>query len=312
MTSCPLAAVQMPENGAKAPLISVIIPTLNREELLVATIRYFLEHETYQPFELIVVDQSDLHEPETVRYLESVASRIRLEHPAFKSLTKARNYGLGIAKGEIVVFVDDDVEPYEGFLSGHAAPYADPKVWMVTGPSPKPGGELISRDQMSERQYRALLDGQLIGLSVDFDYEPCSWGEGCNISMRKEAAARVGGFDETFAIVGDDAEFCHRIRRHGGVIHYAVRAGLVHLAAVSGGTRSARGPAYVRTYARDQNYFFRAVSGSPRDWLRANWTSYRRLVLNRYSLGRLPALHWAFAAGVLSGLRRPLSKFSRP
>ena len=42
-------------------MISVIIPTLNREETLCATIRYFLEHETYRPFELIVVDHPWYH-----------------------------------------------------------------------------------------------------------------------------------------------------------------------------------------------------------------------------------------------------------
>ena len=51
----------MPEN----PLLSVVIPTLNREKPLVTTIEYFLERETYRPFELIVVDQSDRHEPPT-------------------------------------------------------------------------------------------------------------------------------------------------------------------------------------------------------------------------------------------------------
>ncbi len=302
----------MPESGSPAPLLSVVIPTLNREQLLCTTIEYFLTRETYRPFELIVVDQSDRHEPATARYLESAASRIRLERVTFKSLPRARNHGLAMAKGDIVVFVDDDVEPWDGFLSAHLAPYADPKVWMVAGPCPLPGGTLTRREQLSDQRYRELLGGQSIDLHLDFDYEPCSWGRGCNFSVRRAAAQRIGGFDEAFVgnAVGEDAEFSNRLRENGGIIHYAAKAGLVHVQAASGGCRTAVGADYVRTLAYNQNYFFRAVKDSPRNRLRGNWSTYRGFVLNRVSLGHLPSLHWAFVVGALRGLTRPLAKFA--
>lgn len=302
----------MPDPGARAPLLSVVIPTLNREQLLCTTIEYFLTRETHRPFELIVVDQSERHEPATVRYLDSVASRIRLDRATFKSLPKARNRGLALARGDIVVFIDDDVEPWDGFLSAHLAPYADPRVWMVAGPCPLPGGALTSREQLSDHEYRQLLDGQLIALHLDFDYEPCSWGRGCNFSVRKGAALRIGGFDETFVgnAVGEDAEFSHRLRQNGGVIHYASKAGLVHVQATSGGCRTVAGAEYVKALAYNQNYFFRAVRASLRNRLRGNWNTYRGFVLNRASLGYLPSLHWAFLAGAVRGLRRPLARLS--
>ncbi len=300
------------ESPAPGPLLSVIIPTLNREQPLCTTIDYFLTRETYEPFELIVVDQSDRHDPATERYLKSVEARLRLERVSFKSLPKARNHGLVMAKGEIVVFVDDDVEPWDGFLSAHLAPYADPGIWMVTGPSPFPNARLVTRAELSDRQYAGLMGGHLMGLHVDFDYAPCSWGAGCNISVRKSAALQVGGFDEQFVgnAVGEDAEFCSRLRAHGGVIYYSGRAGLVHVQLASGGSRTAVGSEYVRIYARNQNYFFRAVGSSLRDRLQGNWSTYRRYVLNRFSLGRLPALHWAFLVGMWRGLRQPLARFA--
>ena len=299
----------LPARDPATPFLSVVIPTLNREQPLCTTLRYFLEQETYAPFEVIVVDQSERHEPQTVAYLDSVASRIRLERVSFKSLPRARNHALKMAKGEIVVFVDDDVEPWDGFLAAHAAPYADPKVWMVTGPSPAPGGQLTSRAELSDKAFSDLLDGQSIHLHPDFDYAPCCWGAGCNISVRRAAAERIGGFDETFIAnaVGEDAEFCYRITRAGGIIHYAAKAALWHVQVVTGGTRTASGPDYVRNFARNQNYFFRAVHVRWPGRLKANWQSYRRLVLNRYALGRMAALHWAFARVVWSGLRLPLA-----
>src|SRR5262249_47575943 len=134
----------------------------------------------------------------------------------------------------------------------------------------------------------------------------------CNISVRKAAALRIGGFDETFMAnaVGEDAEFCHRLRQNGGVIHYAAKAGLVHVQVVSGGCRTAAGADYVRMFARNQNYFYRTVKDPLRNRLLGNWRTYRRLVLNRYSLGYLATLHWAFLVGVVRGLRQPLAKFA--
>jgi len=311
--------VALPKSNSSAsalatPLLSVVIPTLNREQPLCTTLRYFMEREDYRAFEVIVVDQSDEHDPATTAYLESLAGRIRLERVGFKSLPRARNYGLKLATGDIVVFVDDDVEPWQGFLAAHLAPYADPKVWMVTGPSPAPGGRLTSRSELTGQDLSALLAGRAIHLHPDFDYAPCSWGVGCNISVRRSAAEQVGGFDETFVgnALGEDAEFCHRIRGSGGVIYYAARAGLYHVQVATGGIRTASGTGFVRTVAFNQNYFYRAVREPWQRRIAGNWHTYRRLVLNRYSLGRMASLHWAFLQGVWQGMRQRLTALRRP
>jgi GT2 family glycosyltransferase len=302
------------EDGQKRDLmVSVVIPTLNREEVLCGTIEYFLARETYRPFEVIVIDQSEQHEESTTRFLESVRSRIRYERAAYKALPRARNHGLSLAKGEIVVFVDDDVRPREGFLSAHLAPYADPQVWMVTGPSPMLGRRLLTRAEVPEREYAKLLAGENATLHVDFDYAPCNWACGCNFSVRKSAAERVGGFDENFVgnAVGEDAEFSARIRKAGGVIHHAGKAALVHLVTETGGCRSLVGADYVATFAYNQNYYFRAIDGRFGAHAYGLWRSYRELVINRHSFAKL-GLHWAFWSGVFRGFRQPLRAWQSP
>ena len=94
------------------PKISVTIPTLNREEPLCNTLRYFLETETYPSFEVIVVDQSDGHLEATRDFLVRTADKFCYVSTDYKGLPKARNHGTRLARGEIVVFVDDDVEPW--------------------------------------------------------------------------------------------------------------------------------------------------------------------------------------------------------
>jgi GT2 family glycosyltransferase len=202
--------------------------------------RTLFEREARTDFELIIVDQTDEHDAETKAFLERLAARIVYRRFRFKSLPRARNEGLRIVKGKIVVFIDDDLLVQPGFLSGHLGPYEDERIWMVTGPAPHEGQRALSRHELSDDEYRRLFVGNRSVVQVDFDFAPCSWATGCNMPVRREAALRIGGFDENFIAnaVGEDAEFCVRIRRAGGIIYHAGKAALVHLVAPSGGCRN--------------------------------------------------------------------------
>lgn len=90
---------------SKSINISVIIPTLNRLADLKKTLDSIYRN-NYIPNEVIVIDQS---EASNFHYLSSYPNLI-YQRVDFKSLTKARNCGLRIAKNEIIIFCDDDVE----------------------------------------------------------------------------------------------------------------------------------------------------------------------------------------------------------
>src|SRR3712207_6336776 len=117
------------------PFISVIIPTYGREEVLRETIANVLQQD-YPHYEVLIVDQTRNHEPETQKYLDQLASqaKIRLFHVVWASLPGARNYGVRRAQGDVVLFLDDDVQLPVGFLTAHAHNYANrPEVGAVAG-----------------------------------------------------------------------------------------------------------------------------------------------------------------------------------
>ena len=85
---------------------SIIIPTLNREEILLKTLKGIAG--LSGDFEVLVVDQSDTPVKEDL--LKSIDQRIRLVYLKEKGLPNARNIGANEADGEILIYLDDDVE----------------------------------------------------------------------------------------------------------------------------------------------------------------------------------------------------------
>mgnify|MGYP001199983637 CR=1 FL=1 len=90
-------------------LISVIMPTYNRSDLVGVSIKSVLS-QTYRDFELIVVD--DGIEERAEKVVKSFNDdRIRyIQHEKSKGGGAARNTGIKNAKGEFVAFLDDDDE----------------------------------------------------------------------------------------------------------------------------------------------------------------------------------------------------------
>jgi len=90
-------------------LVSVVIPTHNRAALLVRSIRS-VQRQTYPHLEIIVVDDGSTDD--TAAVVESLGDqRIRyVRHDINRGAPAARNTGIRLATGEIIGFLDDDVE----------------------------------------------------------------------------------------------------------------------------------------------------------------------------------------------------------
>jgi len=88
-------------------MISVIIPTFNRKDVIMKSINSVLK-QTYQDIELIVVD--DCSDDGTVELLSQIQdSRFRLEKLSVRSgAPAARNHGVRVSKGEYIAFQDSD------------------------------------------------------------------------------------------------------------------------------------------------------------------------------------------------------------
>jgi GT2 family glycosyltransferase len=214
--------------NASLPM-TVAIPTYRREAVLIATIEYLLEL-TPRAAEILVLDQTESHEPETEVRLQQMADEglIHWAVLAEPSIPKAMNEGLRRASQELVLFVDDDIRPEPGLLTAHQAAHSQHRDVLVAGRVVQPWQEGVD--------YTADTTIHLAGLRAGWIHEFI----GCNFSVRRLRALDLGGFDENFVRVAYryEAEFAHRLKLAGVHVWFEPAACLHHLKDVNGGTRT--------------------------------------------------------------------------
>lgn len=209
--------------------VSLIIPTYGREGLLVNTLRCALAQDR-DDCEIIVVDQTPSHEPATREFLHDNASRIRLVELSRPSLTAARNAGLREARGDVVVFVDDDTTFEPDFLTRHLEAHG-PGTGAVQGRVTEPSGIEHAQPPWLNRWLR--FSG---GNNCDHDGST-NCLTGCNFSVCREVLDTVGFFDERFVgvAVREETDFAMRVIAAGFRIRFCAGAAVFHHRSNSGG-----------------------------------------------------------------------------
>lgn len=83
------------------PKISVVIPTCDRPALLAEAVQCVLD-QSYQPYEILVINNGKIP-------LEPTASKLRwIDIMPYAGAAQARNFGVLLAEGDYVAFLDDD------------------------------------------------------------------------------------------------------------------------------------------------------------------------------------------------------------
>lgn len=173
----------------KTPTVSVIIPTYNRAHLVGRAIRSVL-NQTYQDFEIIVVDDGSTDKTEEV--VKSFNDpRIRyIRHEQNRGGSAARNTGIRTARGGVIAFLDSDDEWLPEKLAK--------QVQKMTGSGDQVGLVYTGEKVIDAETGRCLvekvpsLEGNVHSQLLEGDFiGTCS-----SVMVKKTAIEAVGGFDE--------------------------------------------------------------------------------------------------------------------
>jgi GT2 family glycosyltransferase len=298
----------MPE----AAPVSVVMPTYRREERLFEALGDVLALE-YPELEVLLVDQTPTHLPSTQAFLRSVADRVRVLRRRRPHLVSALNAGIAAARGDIVLFLDDDIRiPDRSLVRHHVRNYDDATIGGVTG-------RIVDAATGAEGRCDPRAADPVFGFfHTAWDHRTrvrVYTAAGANMSFRRDLLVQLGGFDERF--VGNafrfENDFVLRLHRAGFDVVFDPAAEVLHHYGSPGGADNrhlfGRDPASHAWYvAFFHNHAYCDLKHAPRRWLpRLWWGLYRSHVLNRPYLSEGPRFlgqrHLAFVRGLAGAIR---------
>jgi glycosyl transferase family 2 len=189
------------------PTASIVIPTRARPDYLRVALASIAPQAAAAGAELLVVeDGQPSHE---VGALAKRFGATHLSHARPLGLNAARNTGVAHSHGELVVFVDDDVEVGPGWLQALLAGAREhPGTQVFTGPiRPRLEGHGGWSRHSCGREGPPIT-------SLDLgprDTNDVRFAWGANMTVRRGAIEQVGPFDATLGLYGDEQEWQERL-----------------------------------------------------------------------------------------------------
>jgi glycosyltransferase involved in cell wall biosynthesis len=216
---------------------SVVISTLDRADSLRVLLQA-LEAQTYSNFEVIVVVGPV--RDHTLEILSRYEGRVRVLRCSQANLAHSHNIGLLAARGDVVAFIDDDAVPCRRWLEWLANIFENP---FIDGTG---GIVYLAHPSQPIIQFRA---GIMSSLGEQMDVRS-SWLErltsppgggrewfarvtGGNMAFRREALLEIGGFDEFYRYVAEEADLVFRLVHAGKVVFPLKEAPIYHFPASS-------------------------------------------------------------------------------
>lgn len=214
------------------PLVSIVVVNRDGADHLRRLLAGLIERTDYPRLELILVDNGSSDESlELIRSVEAPFPISALANRQNESFSDASNQGAEPASGELLLFLNNDIEPFEpGWLRELVACHADSGAGAVAA-------TLICRDEEHERrfvhgygvQHRALAfverDGRVQPELRGWEDDPLDEALGVDVECEAVAAAcllirattyrEVGGFSHGYFYGCEDVDLCLKLRGAG-------------------------------------------------------------------------------------------------
>lgn len=187
------------------PVVSIIIPTFNRDKFIGAAVESILE-QTYQDFEIIIVDDGSTDRTaEVIRLFP--ADKLIYIYQTNCGRSNARNYALSIARGRYIAFLDSDdlylpgkLELQVNYMTEH------PEVDMIytSAYCMDENGNSINHHydaKVSGRIYKDIAFFVPVTITLP------------TVMVRRKVFDKVGGFDEKMERF-EDTDMWRRISKH--------------------------------------------------------------------------------------------------
>jgi GT2 family glycosyltransferase/glycosyltransferase involved in cell wall biosynthesis len=226
--------VRWPTSGQ---LVSIVIPNKDRAGLLRACLGSIFARTAYPAYEVVIVDTGTTDPDTLALYAELRADpRVRIVDLSGPfNWSRANNVGAAHARGELLLFLNNDTEALHPDWLDELAGWAErPEVGVV-------GCKLVRPDGTTQHAGMALgVEGHASSLfdgergPVYGPFGSSEWSRdlslvtGACMLTRREVLAAAGGFDEGYRVGYSDLTFCLAARALGLRVVYTPHATLLH------------------------------------------------------------------------------------
>lgn len=207
-------------------MVSVIVPAYNSARTLPLVIRA-MERQSYSAeyFEVIIIDDGSIDEtPQLLRRIPLPTNFKVVRHDTNRGLAVARNTGIHKARGELLIFLDADMEANPDFIALHVQRQSFPNVVGVLS--------AILPAQPSRDKYQRYLYEARRGAKRWSSTQPLPYSVfvlGCS-SVKRAALDTIGIFAaELTSYGGEDTELAYRLwRKYPEGLYYDPRIKVYH------------------------------------------------------------------------------------
>lgn len=221
------------------PKVSIIIPTKDHVDLLKQNIDSIEELTTYKDYEIIILDNNS-KDSISFEYFEEVQSQysnVTVYKAEFEfNWSKLNNYGMKLAKGEVYVFMNNDMKLITSdWLERLVEKAKREDVGVVGGlllyedDTIQHAGVVVGIQGWADHIYKGMkpihYGSPFISPMVTRNVTACT---GALMAISKKTIERIGGFDEDFIICGSDIEICIRANLRGYLNIYDPHVKLYH------------------------------------------------------------------------------------
>jgi ADP-heptose:LPS heptosyltransferase/GT2 family glycosyltransferase len=224
---------RMQRSRAAAPLVSIIIATCAADDRIKTCIETLREHTAYGDFEIVCIENIASRREYWMPWLAANADKVVATREPF-NWSRFNNLAAAEAAGEVLVFLNDDVEIIAADWLDALLEYAlRPEIGAV-------GARLLYPDRTV--QHAGMFwtpDGGRHAFRGAAEAAPGYFGlalaprnvlmvTGACMAMRRGDFAAGGGFDERHTIVNNDVDYCLRCWERGKRVVYTPHAVLIH------------------------------------------------------------------------------------
>lgn len=226
-----------------APRASIVVPVFNHLDLTKQCLHAVAQAGSRHSYEVVVVD--DGSSDGSAEWL-SACPNLRLHRMASNAgFIGASNAGAAVARGEYLVFLNNDTEPLGGWLDALLETFDElPGCGLVGGKLIYPDGSLQEAGGIVFRNGDACNVGRG-GDPADPRYDfvrEVDYCSGACLAISRELFGALGGFDKRYSpAYYEDADLAFAVRAAGRKVIYQPRAEVVHYEGQTAGTDVARG-----------------------------------------------------------------------